>query len=261
MRGTKLAVTVGLGMVVGLGSLSWAQTATAPTTASTVTAQVPSQVKDEAAARKARIAEELKNYHGPEYVRSVVMIPMRDGALLHTVILRPAGSEKSGVALPFLMTRTPYGVDGYTDVSAKLGKTKLATSGYIFVEQDIRGRYESGGQFVMNRPIVAHDNKDDVDETTDTNDTIDWLLKHVSNNDGKVGVLGISYPGFLAMMAGIDANPAVKAISPQAPMTDIWLGDDFFHNGAFRESYGFDYVQQLEAQKTDARVSSKEDQY
>ena len=261
MRGTKLAVTVGLGMVVGLGSLSWAQTATAPTTASTVTAQVPSQVKDEAAARKARIAEELKNYHGPEYVRSVVMIPMRDGALLHTVILRPAGSEKSGVALPFLMTRTPYGVDGYTDVSAKLGKTKLATSGYIFVEQDIRGRYESGGQFVMNRPIVAHDNKDDVDETTDTNDTINWLLKNVPNNDGKVGVLGISYPGFLAMMAGIDANPAVKAISPQAPMTDIWLGDDFFHNGAFRESYGFDYVQQLEAQKTDARVSSKEDQY
>ncbi len=258
MRGTKLAVTVGLGMVAGLGSLSWAQTATAPTTAPTVTAQVPSQVKDEAAAR---IAEELKNYHGPEYVRSEVMIPMRDGVTLHTVILRPVGSEKSGVALPFLMTRTPYGVDGYTDAAVKLGKPKLATSGYIFVAQDIRGRYESGGQFVMNRPIVEHSNKHDVDETTDTNDTINWLLKDVPNNDGKVGVMGISYPGFLAMMAGIDANSAVKAISPQAPMTDIWLGDDFFHNGAFRESYGFDYVQQLEAQKTDARVSSKEDQY
>ncbi len=103
--------------------------------------------------------------------------------------------------------------------------------------------------------------KTDVDETTDTRDTIDWLLKNVPNNDGKVGVMGVSYPGFLAMSAGIDAHPAVKAISPQAPMTDIWLGDDFFHNGAFRETYGFDYVQQLEAQKTDVRVESKEDTY
>ena len=113
----------------------------------------------------------------------------------------------------------------------------------------------------MNRPIVAHEPKKDVDETTDTNDTVDWLLKHVPNNDGRVGVLGVSYPGFLAMMAGIDAHPAVKAISPQAPMTDIWMGDDFFHNGAFRETYGFDYVQEMEAQKTDGVVSSKEDQY
>ena len=113
----------------------------------------------------------------------------------------------------------------------------------------------------MNRPIVEHKSKSDVDETTDTRDSIDWLLKNVPNNNGKVGVLGVSYPGFLAMMAGIDAHPAVKAISPQAPMTDIWLGDDFFHNGAFRETYGFDYVQQLEAQKTDVAANSKEDQY
>jgi hypothetical protein len=140
-------------------------------------------------------------------------------------------------------------------------KPELAASGYIFVDEDIRGRYKSGGQFVMNRPVVAHTSKKDVDETTDTRDTIDWLLKYVPNNNGKVGVLGVSYPGFLAMMAGIDAHPAVKAISPQAPMTDIWLGDDFFHNGAFRETYGFDYVQQLEAQKTDVRVDSKEDMY
>ena len=159
------------------------------------------------------------------------------------------------------MTRTPYGIDAYTATAVKLLNPALATSGYIFVAQDIRGRYESGGQFVMNRPVVAHIAKTDVDETTDTRDTIDWLLKNVPNNSGKVGVLGVSYPGFLAMMAGIDAHPAVKAISPQAPMTDIWLGDDFFHNGAFRETYGFDYVQQLEAQKTDKRVSSKDDQY
>ena len=138
----------------------------------------------------------------------------------------------------------------YAADALKMVFPTLAASGYIFVAQDIRGRYQSTGTFVMNRPIVAHKSKNDVDETTDTNDTIDWLLKNVPNNSAKVGVMGVSYPGFLAMMAGIDANPAVKAISPQAPMTNIWIGDDFFHNGAFRETYGFDYVQELEAQKT-----------
>lgn len=194
------------------------------------------------------------------YTRVEQMIPMRDGAKLHTVILRPTGSE-SGAALPFLMQRTPYGVDGSSERSVNFSKPELAESGYIFVYQDIRGRYGSEGQFVMNRPIVKHVSKKDVDETTDTRDTVDWLLKHVPNNNGKVGAFGVSYPGFLAMMAGIDAHPAVKAVSPQAPMTNIWKGDDFFHNGAFRETYGFDYVQQLEAQKTDARVDAKEDQY
>jgi putative CocE/NonD family hydrolase len=196
-----------------------------------------------------------------EYVLTEAMIPMRDGAKLHTVILRPTGSEAGGPALPFLMARTPYGVSGNSSRSVRSSKPELAASGYIFVYQDIRGRYGSEGTFVMNHPVVAHKTKADVDETTDTRDSIDWLLKNVPNNSGKVGVLGISYPGFLAMMAGIDAHPAVKAISPQAPMTNIWLGDDFFHNGAFRETYGFDYVQQLEAQKTDVAQSSKEDQF
>ncbi len=194
------------------------------------------------------------------YVRTEAMIPVRDGVKLHAVILRPKSSE-SGAPLPFLMERTPYGVDGYTGDRVVLSKPELAKSGYIFVYEDIRGRYKSEGQFVMNRPVVVHTTKQDIDETTDTVDTIDWLLKNVPNNDGKVGVLGISYPGFLAMMAGIDASPAVKAISPQAPMTDVWMGDDFFHNGAFRETYGFDYVQQLEGQKTDVRVDTKEDTY
>lgn len=140
-------------------------------------------------------------------------------------------------------------------------KPELAASGYIFVFGDIRGRYASEGTFVMNRAMVAHRTKKDVDETTDTRDTVDWLLKNVPHNSGKVGVFGVSYPGFLAAMAGIDAHPAVKAISPQAPMTNVWMGDDFFHNGAFRETYGFDYVQQLEAQKTDVRVQSEQDLY
>lgn len=199
--------------------------------------------------------------HFRDYARSEVMVPMRDGVKLHLVILRPQGSESAGEPLPFLMGRTPYGVDGETSLSVNAAKPELARSGYIFVFGDIRGRYKSEGQFVMNRPVVEHATKNDIDETTDTNDTVDWLLKNVPNNNGRVGVYGISYPGFLAMMAGIDANPAVKAISPQAPMTNIWIGDDFFHNGAFRETYGFDYVQQLEGQKTDVRVQSDEDTF
>jgi putative hydrolase, CocE/NonD family len=199
--------------------------------------------------------------HARSYSRTVVMMPMRDGVKLHAVILRPVGSETSGPPLPFLMERTPYGTDSNSSESVNSSKPELAASGYIFVFCDIRGRYESEGKFVMNRPIVAHRTKHDVDETTDTRDTIDWLLKNVPNNNGRVGVMGVSYPGFLAMMAGIDPHPAVKAISPQAPMTDVWMGDDFFHNGAFRETYGFDYVQELEKQKTTKTVQSTEDTY
>jgi uncharacterized protein len=208
-----------------------------------------------------RAQEAPQRAESKDYTRSEAMVPMRDGVKLHVVVLRPAGSASVGEPLPFLMERTPYGTDSSNSKSVNISKPELAASGYIFVFCDIRGRYQSEGQFVMNRPIVAHTTKKDVDETTDTRDTIDWLLKNVPNNSGKVGVFGVSYPGFLAMMAGIDAHAAVKAISPQAPMTDIWLGDDFFHNGAFRETYGFDYVQQLEGQKTDVRVQSKEDMY
>jgi hypothetical protein len=198
--------------------------------------------------------------HARQYAKQLAMVPMRDGVHLHAVILRPAQIDE-GEMLPFLIVRTPYGVDDYDSRSINRSKPELAVSGYIFVYEDIRGRYRSEGKFVMNRPIVAHKSKKDVDETTDTYDTVDWLLKNVPGNNGRVGVFGVSYDGFLAMMAGIDPHPAVKAISPQAPMTDVWLGDDFFHNGAFRQSYGLDYVQQMEAQKTDATVESKEDTF
>jgi putative CocE/NonD family hydrolase len=204
--------------------------------------------------------DEARLSHYRAYTRQDVMIPMRDGVLLHTAVLRPtdaAGLPAEG--LPFLLNRTPYGVDGASSESVNEDKPELAASGYIFVYQDIRGRYKSEGTFVMNRPIVAHLAKTDVDETTDAYDTVEWLLKNEPGNDGRVGVLGVSYGGFLAMMAGIDAHPAVKAISPQAPMTDVWMGDDFFHNGAFRASYGFDYVQEMEAQKTFATVDLKQD--
>lgn len=202
--------------------------------------------------------------HFRNYVRTEVMIPMRDGARLHTVILRPEDAE-SGEPLPFAMTRTPYGVGGITSEYINESKPEMAASGYIFVGQDMRGRYKSEGTFVMNRPVIhtPGDRTDPskVDESTDAYDAVDWLIKNIPNNNGRVGVYGVSYPGFLAIMCAIDHHPAVKAVSPQAPMTDVWLGDDFFHNGAFRETYGFDYVQQLEGQKTDKRVSMKEDTY
>ena len=249
-RARTSRLVVGCTVVLGWGMLAFGLTVAAQQPAPNI--PDPVGVQDEAAP---------PGYIGPLYTRSEVMIPTRDGVRLHTVIYRPQDSAKHGDKLPFLMQRTPYGVATMSARAIESGKPELAASGYLFVYQDIRGRYGSEGQFVMNRPVVAHKNKTDIDETTDTRDTIDWLLKNVPNNSGKVGVLGISYPGFLAMMAGVDAHPAVKAISPQAPMTDVWLGDDFFHNGAFRESYGFDYVQELEAQKTDIRASSQQDQY
>jgi uncharacterized protein len=219
-------------------------------------------VVDKPGATLARFGKEnTKLNHFRDYARSEVMMPMRDGVKLHAVVLRPVGSERTGEPLPFLIERTPYGTDGASSVGVNSAMPELAASGYIFVYADIRGRYESQGKFVMNRPIVAHGASKDVDETTDTHDTIDWLLKNEANNNGRVGVLGVSYPGFLAMMAGIDAHPAVKAISPQAPMTNVWLGDDFFHNGAFRQTYGFDYVQEMEGQKTDQTVDMAGDTF
>jgi predicted acyl esterase len=191
-----------------------------------------------------------------DYQRSEVMIPMRDGVKLHTVILKPADIA---APLPFLIMRTPYGVDETSRASFFGGRPELARDGYIYVAQDIRGRYKSGGKFVMSRPLADHHNPKAVDESTDAYDTVAWLLQNVKVNNGRAGFVGTSYPGFLAMMAGIDPHPAVKAISPQAPMIDVWMGDDFFHNGAFRQSYGYDYVRGMESSKEDTRVDYGKD--
>ena len=180
----------------------------------------------------------------PAYACHFAMIPMRDGVRLNTSICEP---PQPHAPLPFLITRTPYGIAGDTSVGGSY--RYFAGDGYLFVWQDIRGRYGSEGQFIMNRPIHDPSNPKGVDESTDTYDTVDWLLKHVDGNNGRVGVLGVSYPGFLAEMAGIHPHPAVKAVSPQAPMIDTWMGDDFFHQGAFRQSYGFEYVGSMEASK------------
>jgi putative CocE/NonD family hydrolase len=190
------------------------------------------------------------------YLRSEVMIPMRDGVKLHAVILKPSDIA---APLPFLIQRTPYGVDGTNGASLAYSRPELARDGYIYVAEDIRGRYKSEGEFVMSRPLADHRDPKAIDESTDTFDTVAWLLKNVPGNNGRAGFIGTSYPGFLAMMAGIDPHPAVNAISPQAPMIDVWMGDDFFHNGAFRQSYAYDYVLGLESSKEETEVSYGKD--
>ncbi|HET7564774.1 MAG TPA: CocE/NonD family hydrolase, partial [Gemmatimonadaceae bacterium] len=174
-----------------------------------------------------------------------VMIPARDGVKLHTTIFVPRGEHGP---LPFILTRTPYGI-AHAARNLHGYYKALADDGYIFVFQDIRGRYGSEGHFVMQRPPRDHHDPKAIDESTDTYDTIDWLLKHVPNNNGRVGMLGISYPGWLTVMAMLDPHPALKAVSPQASPADMFLGDDFHHNGAFRLSYGFEYAAMMETSK------------
>lgn len=182
-----------------------------------------------------------------KFKRLEAMIPMRDGLKLYTEIFVP---EKNKEPLPFLMQRTPYSASGRSSDSLNAVFPELVQDGYIFVFQDIRGRYKSEGEFVMARPPRA--NKSDpkaFDESTDTYDTIDWLIKNVANNNGRVGVFGISYPGWTTVMAQFDPHPALKCVSPQAAMGDVWMGDDFFHNGAFRLTYGFEYAVSMESTK------------
>ncbi len=181
----------------------------------------------------------------PRFERREVMIPMRDGVKLFAVIMAPRGATEP---LPILVTRTPYGAEGWeAGDGAPPNLAALAADGYVFVEEDIRGRNRSEGTFVMNRPNRDPRDSAATDESTDTWDTVEWLIHNVPNSNGRVGLFGISYPGWLTEEALIGAHPAVKAISPQAPMTDTWMGDDFFHQGAFRQSYGFEYAWGMEA--------------
>ena len=178
--------------------------------------------------------------------KTEVMIPMRDGVKLHTEVYTP---KNTTAPLPILMNRTPYGIaSSDKDISGMIYRySDMVPEGYIFAFQDIRGRYGSEGKFVMLRPLHDPNDPKGVDESTDTYDTIDWLVKNVPNNNGRVGLDGISYDGFLVTMGMINPHPALKAVSEQACMGDTWLGDDFFHNGAFRLSYAFEYTALLES--------------
>jgi putative CocE/NonD family hydrolase len=188
----------------------------------------------------------------PKFAIRHEMIPMRDGVRLHTAIFTP--KDRPG-PFPFLMVRSPYGLDNDPDLLDRLNASysDLARDGYIFVFQDIRGRYMSGGHFVMQRgpcPGAQQGGTRCVDEGTDTYDTIAWLLKHVPDNNGRAGLFGISYGGWLTAMAMIHPHPALKAVSEQASPDDMFLGDDFHHNGAFRLSYAFEYAAMMERGKT-----------
>jgi putative CocE/NonD family hydrolase len=179
---------------------------------------------------------------GFDYQRRDVMISMRDGVKLHTVILVPNGAKNA----PILLTRTPYDATALTshEQSSHLGPILqgydnavdvIVDGGYIRVVQDIRGKYGSEGDYIMNRPIHGPQNPTPIDESTDTYDSIDWLVKNIPESNGKVGILGISYDGFLPLMALIHPHPALKVDVPMNPMVDGWMGDDWFHNGAFRQ--------------------------
>lgn len=179
------------------------------------------------------INREDSAYVRNNYVKLEKQIPMRDGVKLFTVIYVPKDVTKK---YPFMYDRTPYSAGPYGEGQYKLslGPSMLfAKEGYIFVYQDVRGRYLSEGQFVATRPYIPKKKKTDVDESSDSYDTIDWLVKNIPNNNGKAGSWGISAPGFYTTMTTIDAHPALKAASPQAPVTDWFMGDDRHHNGAF----------------------------
>jgi putative CocE/NonD family hydrolase len=195
-----------------------------------------------------------------DYTRREVMIPMRDGVRLHTVILVPNGAKNA----PILLTRTPYDATALTSYahSSHLGPVingydnavdVILEGGYIRVVQDIRGKYDSEGDYVMTRPLHGPLNPTPVDHSTDTYDTIDWLVKNIPETNGKVGILGISYDGFLPLMALVNPHPALKVSVPMNPMVDGWMGDDWFHNGAFREQ-NMPYIYEQEGtRKNDAK--------
>lgn len=179
-----------------------------------------------------------------DYVRRVEMIPMRDGVKLYTVIVIPKGAQRA----PILLSRTPYDADARTTrtksprMLARLGQADevFVADGYIRVYQDVRGKHGSEGDYVMTRPPRGPLNNTPVDHTTDAWDTIDWLVKNVPESNGRVGMIGSSYEGFTTVMALLDPHPALKVAAPESPMIDGWMGDDWFHYGAFRQ-VNFDY--------------------
>ncbi|MGI8547116.1 MAG: CocE/NonD family hydrolase [Gemmatimonadaceae bacterium] len=188
----------------------------------------------------------------PAFDKTEVQIAMRDGVRLHTAIYSP---KDMAANLPFLMSRTPYGIEAAGKSLASPVLADLISDGYIFVFQDIRGRYTSEGKFVMLRPMRDKKDQNAIDESTDAYDTIDWLIKNVPHNNGRVGMLGTSYPGWLTVIATLDPHPALKAASPRASPADMFIGDDFHHNGAFRLSYGFEYATMMETSKENSQFA------
>ncbi|GGE66510.1 CocE/NonD family hydrolase [Massilia psychrophila] len=194
------------------------------------------------------------------YVKRTVMVPMRDGVKLNTVIVIPRNAKGA----PVLLTRTPYDAGGLTshaessDMKSILqgydnAADVIVEGGYIRVVQDVRGKYGSEGDYVMNRPLSGPQNATPVDHSTDTWDTIEWLTKNLPESNGKVGIIGISYDGFLPLMALVNPHPALKVAVPMNPMVDGWMGDDWFHHGAFRQINLSYVMEQVVTRKNDAK--------
>ena len=187
-----------------------------------------------------------------DYERRVVMIPMRDGVKLYTVIVMPKGAKNA----PILLTRTPYDAAHRTErfqsehmlATLPQGDEVFVKDGYIRVFQDVRGKYGSEGEYVMTRPLRGPLNHSEVDHSTDAYDTIDWLVKNVPECNGKVGMIGSSYEGFTVVMALVNPHPALKVAAPESPMVDGWMGDDWFHFGAFRQP-NLDYFTEQTAER------------
>lgn len=192
------------------------------------------------------------------FTRTEAMIPMRDGVRLHTRVYTPTGAAEK---LPILLLRTPYGIGDLSSAQLAAALPELTADGYVIAQQDIRGRFKSEGEFVMLRQPRDPSDQKAIDEGTDTYDTIEWLLKNVSNHNGRVGMAGTSYGAWLTVMGMLDPHPALQAIVPQASPADMWLGDDFHHNGAFRLSYGLEYAYMMESSKEIADVSTLIDRY
>jgi uncharacterized protein len=203
------------------------------------------------------------------YVKRSVMIPMRDGVRLNTVIVMPRNAKNA----PILLTRTPYDASSLVShaESSDLGSILqgydnaadvIVEGGYIRVVQDVRGKYGSEGDYVMNRPLHGPLNPTPVDHSTDTYDTIEWLTKNLPESNGNVGIIGISYDGFLPLMALVNPHPALKVAVPMNPMVDGWKGDDWFHNGAFRQINLSYVMEQVVTRKNDAKwFTSNYDDY
>jgi hypothetical protein len=189
---------------------------------------------------------------GYDYVKREVMIPMRDGVKLHTVIVVPKGAKGA----PMLLTRTPYDASKraarnespHMLAEMPQGDEVFVADGYIRVFQDVRGKYKSEGEYAMTRPVRGPLNSTTTDHTTDAYDTIDWLVKNTPQSNGRVGMIGSSYEGFTVVMALLEPHPALKVAAPESPMVDGWMGDDWFHYGAFRQT-NFDYTSSQTSKK------------
>src|SRR6266567_75519 len=202
-----------------------------------------------------------------QYVRREVTIPMRDGAKLYAVLIIPPGAGK----FPIMLDRTPYSADNATtrggfgpwpeNILSPL-YAELVRAGYIVAIEDVRGKYKSEGEYVMNRPLKGPLNPTSVDHSTDAWDTIDWLVKNVPESNGRVGSFGTSYDGFTALMTLVNPHPALKASVPINPMVDVWKGDDWFHNGALRqEMIGYVYGQTANRKSEEEWFTGSYDDY